>query len=1440
MRPENLSAEPEQTTAAIQEAERTGSIRVPMRWHRKKDGTVFPVEYTACPFIWKDRKVLSVFVRDITERKRAEAELADRLRFETLLADLSARFVNVPAEQLDDAIERALRRVCECLGLEEFSLWQASREDADSVVPTHLYRALPGPPLPERMDAREYFPWCYRQIVDLNAKVIAVSSLEELPAEAARDREAWRQLGSKSVLVIGLYVGGGTHVGALSFNTTAAERTWSEEIVNRLQLVAGIFSNALARQRSDRALRESEGRYRTLFENAPVGIYRTTPEGQTLAANPAFLRLLGYSSFEELAASDLNIECSDHGYPRKRFQELMERHREVTGLEGAWRRRDGSIVHVRENARVFRDDSGRVLYYEGTVEDITPQKEAQHRQDLTVRVLDILNRAGSLSGMIGEILRVVREHAGFDAVGMRLREGEDFPYFVQEGFSAEFVKRENLLCSRTADGALCRDEHGQPILEGTCGMVMRGRTDPSNPLFTPGGSFWTDGFSRLLQLPTEQDPRRYPRNRCIFEGYESVALIPIRVGQEIAGLLQLNDRRPDRFTADTIRFFEGIGASIGLGLARQREEEALRQSEQFNREVIASAREGVIVYDRELRYQVWNRFMEELSGVPASQVLGKQGFDLFPHLRECEVEVLLQRALKGEVVQSPDMPFRVPLTGKSGWVSSVLSPHFGPNAEIIGVISIVRDITERKRAEEALEQAANRFELVTLATQDAVFDWDLVSREIWRNENYRRLFGAPERSLDSDNFWVDRLHSEDRERVVTAQDAALGSEDKLFLAEYRLRRPEGSYADILQRSHIVRDAKGQVVRMIGALTDVSERKRAEEALRESEARFRSLFENATVGIYRTTPEGRILMANPTMVRMLRYDSFQALASVNVESQGYAPGYSRNAFREQVEREGEVKGFESAWKRGDGTVVFVRESARAVRAPDGQVLHYDGIVEDVTERKRAEEALRESEKLYRLLAENVTDVIWTTDLDLRYMYISPSVMRLRTVTVEEALAEKTEETLTPSSLKVAKRTFAEELSKESNPQEDPSRSRTLELEQIRKDGSTVWTEVRATFLRDSEGRPVGILGVTRDISARRRAEEALTASEQRYRELFENAMDIVFTYDLQGNFTSLNKVAEQSSGYTCAELACMNVLQILAPEYVEEGRRALEDLAAGREPGIGEWEIVTKDGHRVWLEASLRLVRRNGELAEVQGIARDITERKRAEAQLRDYLAQLHALAARLQSVREEERARLAREIHDELGQDLTAIKIELTSIFRKLGESTKPFSGATESILKLVEQTIRSVRRIATELRPGILDDLGLTAAIEWATEEFQARTGIKCHLELREEHIVLHRERTTAIFRIFQETLTNVARHSRATELQVRLFRQNANTILEVRDNGVGIQPQHLTSPASLGILGMRERALVLGGQFEIASRPGEGTKVTVQIPDLSSNVVA
>jgi len=228
--------------------------------------------------------------------------------------------------------------------------------------------------------------------------------------------------------------------------------------------------------------------------------------------------------------------------------------------------------------------------------------------------------------------------------------------------------------------------------------------------------------------------------------------------------------------------------------------------------------------------------------------------------------------------------------------------------------------------------------------------------------------------------------------------------------------------------------------------------------------------------------------------------------------------------------------------------------------------------------------------------------------------------------------------------------------------------------------------------------------------------------------------------------------------------------------------------------------------------------------------------RQSEEELRSSREQLRNLAAHVQSVREEERTRIAREIHDELGQALTGLKMGLSWLDKKLSEVgnvvPRPLLEQITSMSKLVDTTIQTVREISTELRPGVLDDLGLTAAIEWQAQEFQTQTGIRCKFTSSPENITLDQDRSTAIFRIFQETLTNVARHANATRVNVRLKEKADDLILKVRDNGKGITESEISNPKSLGLLGMRERALLFGGEVKISGIQGKGATITVRIP--------
>jgi PAS domain S-box-containing protein len=408
---------------------------------------------------------------------------------------------------------------------------------------------------------------------------------------------------------------------------------------------------------------------------------------------------------------------------------------------------------------------------------------------------------------------------------------------------------------------------------------------------------------------------------------------------------------------------------------------------------------------------------------------------------------------------------------------------------------------------------------------------------------------------------------------------------------------------------------------------------------------------------------------------------------------------------------------------------------------------------------------------------------------------------------------------------------------------------IEKRFIKKDGALAWLDVTAVMIRDEKENPLYGLAMIEDITDRKRAEEALRASEERYRSFVVNSSEGIWRMDVEQPIDVRLPTDEQLSlFYKYGYLAECNDAMARMHGYERAdaivGLRFGDSRFASHPASTSSMRKLIASNYRLLdfqteefdangsirhFSGNLIGIIINGHLVRMWGVQRDQTEQKQIALQLEHSHEQLRHLSGHLQAVREREKGELAREIHDTIGQSLTSIKIEIALLKKKLTSDIdlNDFKKRLDEISSVVDETIFSVKAISTELRPGVLDKFGLAAAIEWQCEEFTRRMEIECRCNVPILELNISAEVSTALFRILQEALVNVGRHSQATVVNVDLIAGNSKISLCVNDNGRGITDEEIKAPTSLGLLGMRERVEFLKGSFSVLGKPGRGTTV-------------
>ena len=510
--------------------------------------------------------------------------------------------------------------------------------------------------------------------------------------------------------------------------------------------------------------------------------------------------------------------------------------------------------------------------------------------------------------------------------------------------------------------------------------------------------------------------------------------------------------------------------------------------------------------------------------------------------------------------------------------------------------------------------------------------------------------------------------------------------------------------------------------------------------------------------------------------------------------------------------------ESRLKRKDGTPVDVETNSRIL--PDGRFVE---IVRDITERKKAERKLADSENRLRTVIQTEPECVKLLGRQGELIEMNPAGLAMIEADNFEQVNGKSMLSLINEPYRKAFDALTKNVLKKGI-------TGTLEFEITSLKGTHRWLETHATPMKDVEGKIVFLLGITRDITERKKAEEQLKTEKLFSDSLINSLPGIFYLYDNTGKFTRWNKNFETTSGYSAEEISGMHPFDFYDSDEKKLMQSKIENVFS-----LGSDDVTahfyTKDkrkipfyfnGHKISFNSKDYLI----------GVGIDITDRVRAEKELLAHTREIQELTVHLEQVREEERTAIAREIHDELGQQLTGLKMDASWISKRIKDEDKSIQVKLGGMLSLIDDTVKSVRRISTQLRPGILDDLGLVAALEWQCNEFKQRTGINVNFFTELSYVNKEGNLLINIFRVHQEALTNIARHAKATEIKTLLTIENGYLNLIITDNGIGFDMEEARRKKSWGLIGMKERALLFQGELTIESERLKGTVITLRIP--------
>ncbi|HEY0458307.1 MAG TPA: PAS domain S-box protein, partial [Pyrinomonadaceae bacterium] len=834
---------------------------------------------------------------------------------------------------------------------------------------------------------------------------------------------------------------------------------------------------------------------------------------------------------------------------------------------------------------------------------------------------------------------------------------------------------------------------------------------------------------------------------------------------------------------------------------RKRARRELQQSEEFNRRIIESSNDCIKILDLAGNLLYLNPKGQELLEMEDDSCIGSDWLDFWNDVDKATLKQEIEKAKGGGSGrfqgQNPTM------RGTKKWWDVLISPVLDVEGEVERLLVISRDITDQKLAAERLLQKEKFFRSLIENTHDIIsvllFDGTIV----YESPACEHILGYRiEERIGRICF--DYVHPDDFAAVTEAFRKAIENKNLSQPVEYRYRHKNGAWIYLEVTGRVSSDEAGEPIVIVNK-RDITDRKIVEAKLRASEERYRNVVETQTELICRFLPDSTLTFVNEAYCRFFGKSREELIGRKFYELIPEDARPRTEAFVQTLLRDRQSKTIEHEVIQADGSVGWQLWIDYLILDAQGNLIELQGIGRDTTEQNRIAKALVESEEKYRQIVDTMMEGIWIVNTDKRIYFVNRQLAEMLGYTVEELIGKPVFELYDEET-----KSGASEIRK----RRKSGISEQYDARLYRKDGSYLWALISASPIFDETGKYAGALAMIADITERKQAEENLREQEELLRTLVQNlpnesvsVLDRDFRYLLAAG-NELEKV-----GLSGEMLVGKRLQELYAKDSVDYTLPFYERAFAGEEV---EFELPVFE--QVYRLCAVPLYDQNRYIYAILIMAQNITEQKQKEERLQQ-------LTARLLNLQDEERRRLARELHDETAQNLAALSINISALKKMLSPDDKQALDLLRESESLTSMSLREVRTLSYLLHPPTLDDIGLVSALNWFIRGFSARSGIKIEIVQHEEIGRLPSEIETALYRIVQEGLTNIHRHSGSQTASIELTKSPDKIVLLLKDEGQGILQEVSVNEGDdslvlgVGIPGMRERLRLLGGNLEISS---------------------